>query len=266
MILMRHYCFLLAALLAMSCGSGKQAPNVASPPPPPPPPVEQPSPPPPPPNIAPAPVPTAARRPAPSMPTFPWPPPQASSRLVLANSLLVSGQQNPNLGNIDDRITAALLSAGYSERAYFAVPDGFAIVTKLEQINNDGTSKQPPARWVATGDSGPSSFSLSSYIRALFTANAGYYRVIAFLVTDVPFAATGAAPTEDQTTSWLRNGFNALPADVRQQPYGAGFSCTALIYEFERTESSPPTLTSNGPDAETHLQKAGIWDKLKGGQ
>jgi hypothetical protein len=265
MILMRHPCFALAALLVVSCGCAKQAPIVAAgPPPPPPPTVVQSSPPLPPPKAARRPA--AAVRPVPAMPSFPWPPPQSSSRLVLLNSLLVSGQQNPNLGNIDDRITAALLSAGYSERAYFAVPDGFAVVTKLEQINNDGTSKQPPARWVATDDSGPSSFSLSSYIRALFTANAGYYRVIAFLVTDVPFAATGAAPTEDQTSSWLRNGFNGLPADVRPKPYGAGFSCTALIYEFMRTESSPPTLTSNGPDAETHLQKAGIWDKLKGGQ
>ncbi len=259
MILMRHYFFLVAALVAMSCGCAKQAPVVASAPPSPPPP-------PPPQNVAPAPAPTAAVPRAPAMPVFPWPPPQPSSRLVLLNSLLVSGQQNLNLGNVDDRITTALLGAGYSERAYFAVPDGFAIVTKLEQINNDGTSKQPPARWVATGDSGSSAFSLSGYIRALFTANAGYYRVIAFLVTDVPFAATGAAPTEDQTNSWLRNGFNTLPAEVKQKPYSAGFSCTALIYEFMRTESSPPTLTSNGPDAETHLQKAGIWDKLKGGQ
>lgn len=204
--------------------------------------------------------------PAPAMPSFPWPPPQASTQLVLPNNLLVPGQQNPTLGTVDNRIAAALTGAGYPERSYLAVPDGFAIVTKLEQIADDGTPKQPPARWVTAPGSGPSIFSLSDYIRALFTADPGYYRVIVFAVTDVPFAATGARPTEDQSNNWLRSGFNTLPASLKQKAYSDAYSCTALVYEFERTVSTSPQLTSNGPDAATHLRKAGIWSQLGGGQ
>ncbi|MBV8774528.1 MAG: TonB family protein [Deltaproteobacteria bacterium] len=72
---------------------------------------------------------------------FPWPPPKASARVVLPGRLFQESNQQLPLRAIDLKLSTALESAGYLERSYFAVPDGFALVTRLEQIDIDGTPK-----------------------------------------------------------------------------------------------------------------------------
>ena len=154
--------------------------------------------------------------------------------------------------------------SGYFEKSYYVVPDGFALATRLEQISQDGVSKAPPARWSA-GVPGVEHFSISDYLRALLTANPGYYRVVVFVVTDVPFTESGPPANMGDAQKWLTGGANVLPVSIASTPFGPNTVCTALIYEFTRSAGKDPALLLPSPlDAHTHLVKSGLWNALGG--
>jgi hypothetical protein len=156
------------------------------------------------------------------------------------------------------------MANGYGERSYYAVPHGFALVTRLEQIEASGKSKLAPERWNAGRPTATESFSLISYLLALFRAKPGYYRLIVFIVTDNPFAQSDKAITSSKAVEWLHSGLNILPPFVREIPYSPNFVCTAMIYEFksEGDESIPQILLPSHLDAATHLSQSGIWAAL----
>jgi hypothetical protein len=105
---------------------------------------------------------------------------------------------------------------------------------------------------------------LRNYLRALFLADPGYYRVIVFVATDVAFVHAEKGPSEDETQMWLRSGLNSLPTDVGARPYTSHFVCTALIYEFRaaRYNEWARLVLPSHLDAYTHLVKSGIWGTL----
>jgi hypothetical protein len=115
-------------------------------------------------------------------PEFPWPPPKASTFTTLSDEYFrKSDEEIVLLRDVDNQLSKALEDAGYAEKSYYAVPDGFALASRLEQINPDGTPKPELERW--TIKHRPlTKFSLSSYIRALFTSQPGYFRVIVFVI------------------------------------------------------------------------------------
>jgi hypothetical protein len=200
-------------------------------------------------------------------PEFPWPPPRASALTAVPAALLAKAGASPrSLGDVERRLTAALDANEYSERSYYLVPDGFAIATRLEQINPDGTSKAGHQRWAA--ESGPlREFSLQAYLSALFSASQGYYRVIVFVVTSHPFSQADVAVTREDALAWVSKGLNTLPRAVADKPYSPEHSCSALIYEFEQPSKSkrheakmqiPGRLT-----AAVHLRKANLWKELE---
>lgn len=195
------------------------------------------------------------------LPVFPWPPPKASSQVVL-------GIRRPpgavRFGDIDTLLTAALMRGGYVERSYFAVPGGFALVTRLEQTYANGRPKPEPERWAVTV-SPLSEFTLEEYLKALLTANPGYYRVLVFVINDVPFSQTDKAVSRDEALGWLREGFNTLPLSVAVRPYSDQHRCTALVYEFEQPEAAKKTTVMKLPGrltAKTHLERAALWATL----
>jgi hypothetical protein len=166
--------------------------------------------------------------------------------------------------DIDTVLHLALESNGYFESSYYAVPDGFALVTRLEQIELDGSSKPDPPRWsvdpFATKGDG---FSVLAYVRALFTAAPGYYRVIVFVVTPVPFGQSARTVTRSEALGWLRDGVRWLPERIAEQPYTRETRCSALIYEFEcRTNASARLLLPSRLSSRAHLVKSGIWRRL----
>lgn len=195
-------------------------------------------------------------------PEFPWPPPQASGIEVLPRDLLNVAAVT-SLGDVNRRITAALDRNGYYESSYLAVPDGFALVTRLEQIESDGTPKMEPERWSIEAATG--SFTLAEYLRRLFLGTPGYYRVIVFVVTPHPFSQSAARLTPEQANSWLVGGFNRLPDEVASLSYTDAFASTALIYEFARpTANDEPSLTYPGAlTGRVHLERSGIWRELQ---
>lgn len=197
-------------------------------------------------------------------PQFPWPPPQASATADLSCQRLVSRTGKHYLREINEKISLALESRGYSEKSYFSVPDGFAMVTRLEQTERDGTPKTPPARWSVEVEF-LQEFSLSAYLNALFTANPGFYRLIVFIVTSHPFSQDKVEVQRDKAMDWLADGLNRLPTSIGDRELTGQYSCTALIYEFEQPEPrKPAALKRPGRlPGRTHLMRSQLWNSLE---
>lgn len=196
-------------------------------------------------------------RPSPGpLPRFPWPPPQPSARLVVPRSAFRSCK---NFGELSESLDEALTKTGYVERSYYAVPGGIGIVTRLERIYRDGRPYERSGRWL-TEDEYLQALSLTSYLRALFTVSEGYYRVVVFAVTDVPFGSSEGSMTSEEANTLLARGFNTLPEDVAAEALPKSFVCTCIIYEFRREQGKNPVQLLPGRlDAKTHLVASGLW-------
>lgn len=198
----------------------------------------------------------------PEIPSFQWPPPQASAMQNLPREFFASAKF---LRDVESKLSAALTSSGYATPSHYAVPGGFALVTQLEQINDNGTPKSPPNRW-ATITVRPTHFTLAEYLTALLRANPGRFRIIVFIVTTKPFKEdTTTVITREQAMQWLPGGVQRLPSSIGDEPFTSEHLCTALVYEFELPETKakaelkqPSSLTCHD-----HLTAAELWQHLE---
>jgi hypothetical protein len=199
----------------------------------------------------------------PALPEFPWPPPEPSTMAVVPLRLLADRDAQSTLSDIDVALSEALDATGYYEKAYFTVPDGFALVTRLEQIEADGRPKPLPDRWSVKLEP-LKRFTLAAYLQALFGARAGHYRLIVFVVTDVPIAAKSAPVSEAKAQAWLNEGGDALPAPVASQALPEGAKVTALVYQFRQPGQNEQAvqLLRDALPARIHLEKALLWSLL----
>ena len=197
------------------------------------------------------------------MPEFPWPPPKASASATISRELLLGDKEHPELGDAVAALDLAFGKAGYGERSYYSVPDGFAMASRIEQINQDGTAKEPADRWSLEVPP-MRKFSFSAYLTALFRARPGYYRVIVFVVTSKPFSQSNAKVTSEEAELWISSGLNALPEDIARGKYTSAHKCTALIYEFKRMETQPAKFVDPSEiTGQIHLEKSGLLAALK---
>ncbi len=200
------------------------------------------------------------------MPKFPWPPPQASATEVIPCELFQSKTGVTRFGDVDTRLRKALEGNGYFERSYYAVPDGFALVTRIEHTNSDGTPRKGLQRWrldVPRLDE----FSLSGYLSAVFLAPPGFYRVIVFFVTPHPVVPSQSPVMTEEIKALIGSGASRLPrATATQDASPKGYPCaiTVFVYEFNlRTESDQPAIVNPGQiSGRTHLVGAGLWTAL----
>lgn len=251
---LRYWAVTLLALLIAGCrdmpmhGHGAPVAVEASPPPPPPPP--------------PPPIVVGQASPVPAIPTFPWPPPKPTSRAPLARALLAKGPAS--LGDVARHLEASLAKVGYAEYSYYSVPNGFALATRMEQITTLGAPRPDPLRWSTALPPQPV-FSLGDYLRALFVAPQGDYRVIVFVVTDQAYATTRQAATRGDADAWLSGGSDHLPESLAHLPFTERMAGSALVYQFRKVgQDDPPT--ANPPDAAPaaqQLQRSGITAALK---
>jgi tetratricopeptide (TPR) repeat protein len=197
---------------------------------------------------------------------FPWPPPKASARYEIPNSFFESVK---TLGDIKNMLSEALDQCGYFERSYYCViPDGggtgFALVARIEQIDQEAFPLPLPDRW--SMEIRPlSSFSLKEIVKSFFFKKPGYFRIVAFVVYDEPFKQSAKGLTRDAGISLLHNGANRLSSDIAATRFSEKFSCTALIYEFEAPESGRETkqVTSSKHTGRVHLERAKLLDALQ---
>lgn len=198
------------------------------------------------------------------IPQFPWPPPKASASVNIPAAFFTPTDAGTlRFREVDRRLSAALDASGYAEKSYYGIPGGFALVTRLEQINDDGSPKPAPARW--NTDVKPlGEFSLRAYLRALFSARVGYYRILVFAVTDVAFAQQDTTVSQEEAMEWLYGGLNRLPRRLAARLFTPDHACTALIYEFIKPETDDPYIKLPGRlTGKMHLQRANLWTELE---
>ena len=215
-------------------------------------------------------APASATESAPAMPQdipiFPWPVPKASAAQEIPRKLVVAADASPTFGTVAARLARALDRAGYNQHSYYAFADGHgvAIATQLEQINDDGSPKPGEARFqLKLAPLSTAEFSLASYVKALFSARSGRFRVIVFALSQ-GVAQDAAAPGAERAKTWATSGQTKLPARYAALAFGDAVACTALIYEFEKKDYNADAqfVVPGKIDAMAHLTKAGIWTLL----
>jgi hypothetical protein len=195
------------------------------------------------------------------LPRFPWPPPQCAQRQTLTESLATSCR---TLADVNGRLRKALNGKGYQQRSYFQTPNGFALVTQLEQFSTDGVSKTEKHRWVDYPVQ-ENFDGLFSYLQALFMPMPGHFRMFVFVVTDQPYNQSSRQVTKEEAVGWLSQGLNLLPSEVGQRRLNDRHYLDVLIYEFEAPQTTKkcrqkcPCLK----DSRTHLEKSGLAGLLR---
>ena len=190
------------------------------------------------------------------LPSFPWPPPRPTSKTRIETRWLVD--PDGTLGDAAERLDRALGQARYEPPAYYAIPGGFAMATRMEQIQEDGTPVDDALRW-STEVPPRKIKSLGDYLRALLSAPEGFYRVIVFTFTDRPVATSSVEVSEADALAWGSDGGDRLPDSVASQPFTRQHRCLVLVYEFQKVAGSEPTPHPDGaPPASVHLQRSGI--------
>jgi hypothetical protein len=197
-----------------------------------------------------------------AIPAFPWPPAAASAEHQIRNAWVSKGEHT-KLSDVAEKLEAALEDANYETWRYSSVPRGFALVTQIEQIKPDGTPRSGKERF-RTDLPSLGTMTFVEFLKALAKAPPGYYRVIAFIVTDTPFSRADRRPSEDEARRWLDAGLNQLPKSMGVLTYEEGYRTTALIYEFKKRSKNDPAIfvPQSLESGRAHLEKARIWDAL----
>jgi hypothetical protein len=194
------------------------------------------------------------------IPQFPWPPPAFTSRRLLPSGLVTRGA-NDTLGVAFDRIVAALDRGDIYEWAVFAIRDsGFAVVSRMENILDDGTPTEN--RW-SMGAAPNEKFWLVEILDRIFRARPGRYRVIVLTVTSLPVVADTVQVSDTTARRWIQHGMDHLPAELASVVVPSDAHCNALIYEFESFDEDAPLapLEGSGLEAIEHLAGAGLWEE-----
>ena len=190
-----------------------------------------------------------------------WPLPKAtgvavSLRAPLGEVLDVM-QGAPTLERVRVQLVAALAAAGYPEHSLFGAPGGFVLLTGLERIHEDGTPLDPRIhRFLPPTASAP--VHLVEYIRQLFFGPPGYYRMLAFVVTDQTRLEFTAHTLDQDAVSNLRwQGAARLPRDLADQAFSGEHDVYAVVYEFKHA-GRDIRATEHLP-TQIHLEQAGLF-------
>lgn len=188
-------------------------------------------------------------------PEFPWPPPDYTVATVLNNYYFRNAR---TLSDADSIIATVLDRCGYDDRSYFSIPNGFAIVTRIEQIQENGMALKDSLRW-STEVKSYVNFTWEAYFKALIFPAKGYFRIIVFAVTDQSFSSSGKQISKKNAEKWLRTGVAEMPSFLANSKYTAGYRCNAIIYEFKKEEAKEPVLLQPGIlTCREHLSSAKI--------
>lgn len=195
------------------------------------------------------------------IPSFEFPPPKSSASCALPKEYFKSCRY---LNKADTIIKKALEKAGYFGLTYYSVPNGFAMVTRMEKINEDGTSKKDPERWTLKKIPG-FKIKIEDFFKILFFENKGYYRIIVFIITDKSFHTSDKSVSDKEAQAWLNSGNLTLPESIGEKKFNTRYQVNALIYEFIKTETSSETVLADPSNlnAIEHLGKSNILTWLR---
>jgi|GEM_PF-2874012 len=174
-------------------------------------------------------------------PRFPFPPPMATATQTISRKIF---ENHHTFGVVNETIVECLDESGYvsSKRQYYAVPNGYALVTRLEKINEDGSPRAGAERWEAKVKSTFKEFSILDYLKALVIGEEANFRVLVFMITDIPLTQSDEITEMDTAKSWLKKGMNALPDELAALEFTPQHKVNLLLYEFTQHESGKATL------------------------
>ncbi len=197
----------------------------------------------------------------PSMPAFPFPPPDASAHYSLPNGYF---RDSISLYDVNTQLLAALEACYYYENSYHQIPKGFAMVTRIEKIKEDGTPYPDTERWEAHQPiPSDTPFSFFAYFRSLFQAKIGTYRIIVFLVTSEGIHETKDKMSMVAAKNYLSGGWKTLPNEFKEMEFTDDYHCAALIYEFVKHEHEEAILVTESKHlGKTHLEKSNFLKNL----
>lgn len=194
----------------------------------------------------------------PELPSFPWPVPRPSARLALpqgtVSELLGKDAKALTLRQVSDKLGSLANRAGYSEKRFFRFgTDGFAMMTRIERFERNGRPYPPPRRF--TGPGVQDSFTLTEFLKALFIAPVGFYRVIVMVVTPTPGYPISQETLEATTAEVMMAHAPArLHGDLSDIPFSSDYGIDVLVYEFQRREQTKPKMLQDPIlPVETHL-------------
>jgi len=143
---------------------------------------------------------------------FPWPPPTPTCAYDIEASVL-SGYGWKKMGDVNKTLTTQVL-AERGDRAFYRVPHGFAIISRLETFQ--------------TSD--------PRYLTRLFGGAVERKRMFVHIVTNDVHHTQRIPMTESLAIDWLSHGMPSLEHDVAEQEYTKDHHIQALVYEFEQRE------------------------------
>ncbi|PSL24036.1 HEAT repeat protein [Chitinophaga ginsengisoli] len=189
------------------------------------------------------------------LPPFPWPPPKYAhkAKFGVEIPLQLIGTPSTTLSAVHLKLVKALTSTDpYFEQGLFGVPGGFALLAKMERINEDGVPMPGRFRWVM-GKIPPRS--LTDYIGQLFFENVGYFRIIAFVFTE-----ESNFGSSDKQLPDIVNGGHELPAELVDKKL-ENVNGYVLVYSFKRVNGGSLKNNEQG-SALNHLIASGVYNNM----
>jgi HEAT repeat protein len=186
-----------------------------------------------------------------------WPPPKFSDWYVLPRERLGTDQQT--LADIHKRISGALSERDYQGQAIFEIPDGFALVTKVERIYEDGREYPAPDRWTNVKLS-PKTW--SEYWGSLWMGRPGHFRLLMFVVTThKDLQGSNDQLSENDARGLFLQGSRILPNEIGHVSY-SNHQCHVVVYHFEKKNGVVKVIYDDPLDAMMHLKKSGLSKQL----
>ncbi len=188
---------------------------------------------------------------------FYWPPLFPSAFRDITAELERSAGRPRTLGDAGIELQQLLQKSGYAGSTFCRVPLGFALVTRIERINADGSPRNADRWELATALRPFRGSNLLEYLGTLEDRGSGLYRVLVFVVTSWDLWAN----SDEHSGGSSDNGWADLPSAIASTPWTDAFRCTVLVYEFKVIAGSPPKadlVTDGLLSGEDHLRRAGI--------
>ena len=164
------------------------------------------------------------------------------------------------LGDIAQSLNLMLDKKGYYYRSYMSYKGGFALVTQMEQFNEDFTFRNDQNRWSAV-PVGESFSGFLDYFKRMMMPSKSNFRTFVFVVTAQGFSTQeGGNVSKDEAQAWFRRGFNKLPPSIAALKITEGVSVMALVYEFQVPEANrKPNQKCPSIDTKRHLEQSGLF-------
>lgn len=222
-----------------------------------------------------------------AVPEFPAKPPRPSASYTLKNSQLLDftwddvqepldlptslqfsgscedlGDACPvlTLGVIGARLQAALEVAEFEQQYSFYKyrDDGFALVTSVEHIKDDGSSYDPK-EFVGQP---VGSFSLRNALQSILAgepeADSATYRMLVFVSSADRLEFSDTTLTSLDARNFVDNGYSEMPEPVAVMPFTPRHRVYVLSYQFERTTFRVSLKTDRVIAASKHVEQLAL--------